>query len=102
MRGYPPGTAEGTPAHTSTAHQRHDGAGPAVFGPLPLAVIIAVFVVPGTGWKAYSVLTALVVLVGAGLFARAWEDDHPRTGLVQRVVIVTGWLWLGCLFAHAA
>lgn len=102
MRGYPPGTAEGTPDHTSTAHQRHDWAGAAVFGLLPLAVIIAVFVLPGAGWKGYSVLTALVVLVGAGLFGQAWQDDHPRTGLVQRVVIVTGWLWLGLLFAHAA
>lgn len=102
MRGYPPGTPEGTPEETSPAHQRHDWAGAAVFGSLPVAAIIAAFVVPGAGWKGYSALTAAVTLAATVAFGHAWENDHPRTGLVQRAAIVTGWLWLGLLFAHSA
>ncbi|MFB4193688.1 DUF998 domain-containing protein [Streptomyces carpaticus] len=102
MRGYPPGTPEGDPPRFSKAHERHDWAGFAVFGLLPVAAVTAVFVLPGTGWKVYAALTALVAVVSMARFSQAWESDDPRTGLIQRVFIVTGWLWLGIVFAHAA
>lgn len=45
----------------------------------------------------YSAATALVTTVLAVVFGSAWEADHPRAGLVQRSLIVTGWGWLGVL-----
>ncbi|MDT0441390.1 DUF998 domain-containing protein [Streptomyces johnsoniae] len=100
MRGYPPGTPEGTPTDTSTRHQWHDWAGAVVFGSLPIAAIIAAFVLPETVWKWYSALTAILMFAAAAAFGQAWENDHPRTGLLQRAAIIVGWLWLGLLFAH--
>lgn len=102
MRGYPPGTPEDTPATTSRRHDLHDHAGTVVFLALPVAAVIAAFVLPGTGWRWYSGVTAALLFAGFGAFGTAWEDDDPRAGLVQRVTIGVGWLWLGLLFLHAA
>ncbi|WP_425358530.1 DUF998 domain-containing protein [Xylanimonas cellulosilytica] len=102
MRGYPPGTSDETPTEFSMRHRLHDWAGVAVFGLLPLAALIAAFTLPDVAWKAYSALTAAAALAGFGIFGQAWEQDHPHTGLVQRVTILVGWTWLGLLFAHAA
>lgn len=100
MRGYPPGTPDDTPTETSMRHRLHDWAGVVVFGSIPIAAIIAAFVLPEVGWKWYSALTAAGSLGGFVVFGQAWEQDHPRTGLVQRVTISIGWVWLGLLFAH--
>lgn len=102
MRGYPPGTPDETPDEVSERHRWHDRAGVAVFGSLPVAAIVAAFVLPGAGWTWYSGLTAGATLAGFVAFGQAWEQDHPRTGLVQRATIVVGWTWLGLLFVHAA
>ena len=102
MRAYPPGTPDTTPAETSRRHRLHDRAGAVVFGALPVAAVVAAFVLPEAGWKWYSALTAAAGAAGLALFGQAWEEDHPRTGLAQRATIVVGWSWLGILFAHAA
>ncbi|MEE1621915.1 DUF998 domain-containing protein [Zafaria sp. J156] len=102
MRGYPPGTPEGDPPHTSRRHVRHDQAGTVVFTALPAAAAIAAFVLPELAWKLYSGTTAAAALAGLVAFGYAWEEDHPRTGLVQRATIVVGWTWLGALFLYAA
>ncbi|ARQ71144.1 hypothetical protein CAG99_22050 [Streptomyces marincola] len=102
MRGYPPGAPEGTPEETSWRHRRHDEAGAVVFFSLPVTAVVAAFVLDGVVWPTYSALTGAVMLVATLAFGQAWENDHPRTGLVQRAAIVVGWLWLGLLFAHAA
>ncbi|MFC5820752.1 DUF998 domain-containing protein [Nonomuraea harbinensis] len=102
MRGYPPGTSEETPTEVSKAHKLHDYAGALVFFALPAAALIAAFVLPETGWKWYSALTAAAGTAGFLAFGHAWETDHPKAGLVQRATIVVGWVWLGLLFAHAA
>lgn len=102
MRGYPPGTPNETPPEASMRHRMHDWAGVVVFGSLPIAAIIAAIVLPEVGWKWYSALTAAAGLAGFTVFGEAWEQDHPRTGLVQRMTIIIGWVWLGLLFAHAA
>ncbi|MDT0269119.1 DUF998 domain-containing protein [Streptomyces sp. DSM 44915] len=101
MRGYPPGTPEGSPAEFSTRHTLHDWAGVAVFGLLPVAAAVAAFVLPDAGWQWYSGLTAGAAFVGFLAFGTAWERDSPRAGLVQRVTIAVGWLWLGAVFAYA-
>jgi hypothetical protein len=102
MRGYPPGTPDETPSETSLRHKLHDWAGVVVFGSLPVAATVASFVLPEAGWKWYSALTAVAALAGFVAFGQAWEQDHPRAGLVQRATIIVGWAWLGAVFAYAA
>lgn len=102
MRGYPPGTPEGDRDELSFRHTLHDWAGMFVFGLAPLAAIIAAWVVPGTAWTIYSAGTAAAGIVAFLAFGQAWENDHPRTGLVQRLAIIVGWVWLGLLFLRAA
>ena len=101
MRGYPPGTPDDTPADVSFRHTLHDWAGMLVFVLAPLAPVVAVFVVPGVGWKIYSAVTAAVGFTTSGAFGQAWENDHPRTGLIQRATLVTCLIWLGILFLNA-
>lgn len=96
MRGYPPGTPDGTPAETSRTHALHDHAGVAVFSLLPAASVVAAIVLDG-GWRWVSGVTATGLIVLFVTFGQAWESDHPRTGLVQRVMIVGGWAWLAVL-----
>jgi len=100
MRGYPPGTPDDTPAVFSRAHRWHDLAGFVVFGLFPLAAASAAFTLDSTPWVIYSGAMALATAVGFGVFGAAWEQDHPRTGLIQRIVIVIGWTWLALLCAH--
>lgn len=102
MRGYPPGTPDGTPTEVSTRHKLHDSAGAVVFGSLPIAAVIAVVVVPETAWKWYSAVTAAALAAGAVAFSQAWERDSAHVGLIQRTTIIIGWVWLGLLFASTA
>jgi hypothetical protein len=102
MRAYPPGTPDETPTEYSRRHTWHDRAGMVVFAVIPVAAIVASSVLPETGWKWYSGLTAAAAGAGFLVFGQAWEEDHPRAGLVQRATIIVGWTWLGLLFAHAA
>lgn len=100
MRGYPPGTPDGTPEETSRSHELHDHAGAGVFAALPAAAIAGALVLDDLPWVLYSAVTAVVLLLSAGRFATDWEADAPRTGLVQRVMIVIGWTWLGAVCWH--
>lgn len=102
MRGYPPGAPDGTPETTSRRHDLHDHAGAVVFLALPVAAVVAAFVLPDNGWQWYSGVTATLLFAGFAAFGTAWENDHPRAGLVQRLTICVGWSWLGLLFLHAA
>ncbi|ALL79546.1 hypothetical protein AD006_30520 (plasmid) [Pseudonocardia sp. EC080610-09] len=102
MRGYPPGTPDSTPAITSRRHYLHDQAGTVVFLSLPITAVIGAFTVPGLWWASYSAITAMLLFVGFGAFGSAWENNHPRAGLVQRATLGVGLLWLGLLFAGAA
>lgn len=102
MRGFPPGTPEEDPAEFTRRHVLHDWAGMGVFFTFPLAGAIAAFSLDDVGWQAYSALTALAGAAAVVVFGQAWEQNHPLTGLVQRVAIVVGWVWVGLLFVHAA
>lgn len=97
MRGYPPGTADGDPATFSQAHAWHDHAGAVVFGGLPIAAASAAIRLDTPMWQVASAVVAVALAVLAGLFASAWEQDRPRTGLVQRAYLVGGCGWLGAL-----
>ncbi|MEE2059742.1 DUF998 domain-containing protein [Rhodococcus artemisiae] len=101
MRGYPPGTPDRTPTEYTRRHKIHDHAGAVVFTSLPAAAIVAVLTVPGAGWSWFSGLTAVALTIGFVVFGQAWEDDSRFAGLVQRMVITAGWVWLALLFFHA-
>lgn len=102
MRGYPPGTPQGDPAEFTRRHELHDWAGVGVFFSFPVAAAIAAFSLDDLAWQVYSALTAVGGFMGFVAFGRAWEEDHRLAGLVQRVVIIIGWVWVGLLFIHAA
>ncbi len=102
MRGYPPGTPEGDPPEFSRRHQRHDAAGALVFLSLPVAAVIAAFVLDPWPWKVASALVAVTVAALFIRFASAWEADADQAGLLQRLSMVPGWVWLGALFLHLA
>lgn len=102
MRGYPPGTPEGDPDETGRAHAIHDIAGAVVFFSLPVIALIAAFTLSGWWWTAVAGAMAVLLCLAAGAFGTAWEADSPRTGLVQRLFIVPGWLWLASVFVYAA
>lgn len=102
MRGYPPGTPEGDPDETSRAHVIHDAAGAVVFFSLPVVAVIAAFTLTGWWWSAAAGSMAVLLCLAAAAFSTAWETDSPRTGLVQRLFIVPGWLWLASVFVYAA
>lgn len=100
MRGFPPGTPQVDPAEFTTAHRWHDHAGAAVFVLLPVAAAVATFTMPGLVWTAVSAITAVALAYASYAFGRAWEDDAPATGLIQRFYIVPGWLWVAATFIH--
>lgn len=100
MRGYPPGTPEGTPATTSVRHTRHDQAGAVVFAALPVAALVAALQLDDVAWAVSSGVVAAALAALVIVFGSAWEADAPRAGLIQRVTIVTGWSWLGLLCWH--
>lgn len=102
MRGYPPGTPDETPAETSLRHRLHDHAGVIVFGAIPVCAAIAAFTLPDPLWGWSSGAIAIVSTLGFLWFGAAWEADAPRSGLIQRVTIITGWGWLGALFVATA
>jgi len=99
VRGYPPGTPAGDPEELSRAHDLHDKAGVVVFLALPVSAAIAAFVLDGA-WRWLSVAAAVLTVALLALFVRAWERDAPGTGVVQRAMIITGWVWLGGLCWH--
>ncbi len=102
MRGYPPGTPEGTPEDVSLRHRLHDWAGMVVFTSLPAAAFLAAFVLEDPVWKWGSGLVAAAFTTGFLAFGHAWETDAAYTGLVQRATIICGWAWLGALFLYGA
>ncbi|MFI6483654.1 DUF998 domain-containing protein [Nonomuraea sp. NPDC050663] len=102
MRGFPPGTPEGDPARFTVWHKIHDYAGAVVFFSLPVTAAVAAFTLPEVVWKAVSAVAAIGLTFPCYAFGRAWENDSPRSGLIQRAFIIPGWLWIAAVFVHFA
>ena len=99
MRGYPPGTPSGTPAELTWHAQVHEVMGPVAF----LAIFGACLAVAARldgPWRLYTVLTASGGLVLTFATALAWRRDAPRTGLIQRALIVVYCCWIVVLGIH--
>lgn len=99
VRGYPPGASSRT-ARPETLHaQFHEVSGPlmtlALFG-----ACVAVARRLGGGWATYTLATAVVGLVTTGWLITAYRRDAAYTGLVQRALIATYWLWITVLSLH--
>jgi hypothetical protein len=71
-----------------------------VFTALPATAVIAALTLDSVVLVVYSALTAITFTVLFLRFGAAWEADAPRAGLIQRLTIVPGWIWLGILFLH--
>lgn len=97
MRAYPPGTPDRDPDRHTLRHTAHDHAGVVVFLALPVTAMIAAFTLPGALERTVSAVTAAGLLLGFAAFGTAWEHNSPRAGLIQRAVIIPGWLWLAAL-----
>jgi hypothetical protein len=99
--GYPPGAV--TPSTPSVHGILHTVFSLVVFSSLIAACIVLArrFTRDPTwhGWSLYSILTAsgvLVFLVLTGV-ATASADSHSPAGLLQRVTIFIGWVWVALL-----
>ncbi|MEU6712284.1 DUF998 domain-containing protein [Nonomuraea sp. NPDC046802] len=99
MQGYPPGAPQGIPAGTSWRHAVHDVAALPVFLGLTAACLAAAVRLRGW-WRAYSAVTGVAVLALFAGYGQAFASDAPNAGLIQRVLIVTGWTWLTLLAVH--
>lgn len=102
MRGYPPGTRRKDPRSFSRSHHWHDNAGALVFFSLPLVVGALMATRPGVWWLVASAIVLVTLIWALVAFNKAWEQDLPHTGLVQRVFLVVGMVWLAAVFARFA
>lgn len=100
IRGYPPGTPEGTPETSSRTNDIHNSLGGLVFLSITATAAAFAFQLSETPWVVYSAVTAVAVLVLIGAFGRAWNADSPRSGLIQKVMIVVGWTWVALICVH--
>jgi hypothetical protein len=99
--GYPPGAV--TPATPSVHGTLHGVFSLVVFASLVAACIVLArrFTREPTwrGWSLYSMVTAggvLVFLVLTSVAAASADPDSPA-GLLQRVTILIGWVWMALL-----
>jgi hypothetical protein len=96
MRGYPPGAIDGDPEEHSWRHRWHDRASVAVFLAIPAAAVVSA--VAGDGWwRWYSAATAVAGIVLLGWFGVAYERDTPRSGWIQRGLVLVIWAWVAVL-----
>lgn len=102
VRGYPPGAPRDPAAAPSgRAWIHHVVSGPVAF----LALFGACLALAGRlegGWRVYTLVTAGVGLVLTASTAVAFRRDAPRTGLVQRGLLLTYWSWIAVLGIHLA
>lgn len=70
------------------------------FVSLPIAAIVAGFTLESAGWSVYSWASGAALLSLLVAFGYSWKSDSLRVGLVQRIMILVGWTWLGLLCAY--
>jgi hypothetical membrane protein len=97
--GYPPGAPATWPRTATRSGNLHNLAGALVFGSLSVATFVAAGRSASRGFAIYSLATGVVVLVlfvAAGALAAGVRDERadPPIGLVQRLAIASGWMWM--------
>jgi hypothetical protein len=81
----------------------HDLCSLIVFIPLFIAcfVFANLFAVSGSlVWHIYSVATGILFGIGFILFAKGFARNEKFAGLLQRLTIAIGWIWLALIAAH--
>lgn len=96
MRGYPPGTPPGDPDELSTQHRLHDAASGLVFVAVPAAAVVSGLGSTGAWrWTSWGFAVAGLAMLVA--FSVVWARQAPGAGLVQRVMVLVNWTWVGLL-----
>ncbi|WP_197284313.1 DUF998 domain-containing protein [Bacillus sp. JCM 19041] len=88
---------------TSWQHNAHDAFGILVFTSLPIACFVFArrfFKSARRGWTIYSMLTGLIMLVLFLFFGTLWENDSLFAGLIQRMMLITGFAWVTLLATY--
>lgn len=99
VRGYPPGAPMDPAAEPTWTARIHHISGPVAF----LAVFGACLALAGRledGWRLYTLLTAAVGLAMTVWTALSFQKDAPKTGLVQRGLILVYSSWIVALGIH--
>jgi len=89
LRGYPPDANQ----QVSWRGQLHNATGPLMF----LALFAKCLTLAGffqSGWRVYTVVTAVLGLVLTGSTAVSFQRDAAHTGTVQRALILVYWAWI--------
>ncbi len=104
MQEYPPGAPAGTFSEgVSWQHDAHDAFGIVVFASLPIACFVLARGFGKSsrrGWALYSILTGLVMFVLFFIFGTMWENDSPFGGFIQRIMLMTGFVWITLVATH--
>ncbi|QGH33734.1 DUF998 domain-containing protein [Gracilibacillus salitolerans] len=104
MQGYPPGAPTGVFTEgVSWHHYAHDVFGILVFTSLPITCFVLArrFLKSEgrIGWTLYSIFTGTVMLVLFMFFGTLWENDSQFAGLIQRIMLITGFAWISLVAA---
>lgn len=106
VSGYPPGTPDQLVEYSSLTAALHDVFSIPVFVGLPVACFVFVrrFSRWGQrGWALYSGITGVVFTIGFVLASLAFGQVPGLVeigGLLQRLTITLGWIWLALLALH--
>ncbi len=108
MNGFPPGTPDGAPVHTTLHGVLHILSGAVGF----MGLVGACFVLARrftrrrqTQWATYSVLTGIAVLAGfVGIAAGSAQQGRilEVVTLAFTVAVVLGWTWVSLICRHVA
>lgn len=111
VSGFPPGAPDLLPGYGDTAAAVHDTTSLVAFLALAAAYVVFGRRFVGDrrwGWVVYTAATAVVFLGALGLSSLAFAQNSTVVhvgGLLQRIMIIVGWMWLTLLVhdqPHAA
>jgi hypothetical protein len=84
----------------------HDAFSLPVFAALPAAAFVFAHLFLSTGeagWAGYSIISGIVFILGFMGAGRGFSGDPklaPIAGLLQRLTLTIGWIWLSLVAAH--
>lgn len=101
---YPPGTSSSTHTLHGTIHGAN---APVAFGSLALAIFVLAWRFASDrqwrGWALYSLISGILLIIFfIACLAAAVLDEHSLlpnspTGLLERIAIIIGWVWIALL-----